>query len=214
MFADLLDLTLPRLCVHCRRPGPLLCAECCPGTPEWVERRGGPVATARTYAGGVRAAVVHFKERRRLDLGPTLGALLGEAARLVLEVAGGPLTLVAVPSPPSVARTRGGQHVERLARHAERYLSRNDVATLSRALVSVGRRSDAVGLDAAQRVINVSGTLRASRPAARARPVVIVDDVATTGATLAEAERALTGAGWTVAGCAVIAATRRIPQEF
>jgi orotate phosphoribosyltransferase len=36
-----------------------------------------------------------------------------------------------------------------------------------------------------------------------------VDDIVTTGATLREATRALTSAGWPVIGCAVIAATQR-----
>jgi predicted amidophosphoribosyltransferase len=36
-----------------------------------------------------------------------------------------------------------------------------------------------------------------------------VDDIVTTGATLREAARALTSAGWQVSGAAVIAATQR-----
>ena len=37
--------------------------------------------------------------------------------------------------------------------------------------------------------------------------LIIVDDITTTGATLAEAQRALTIAGWSVRGSAVVAQT-------
>jgi predicted amidophosphoribosyltransferase len=63
-------------------------------------------------------------------------------------------------------------------------------------------------LSASERYRNLVGAMRASPPPATAT-ALIVDDIVTTGASLAEAARALSTAGWPVAGAAVIAATPR-----
>jgi orotate phosphoribosyltransferase len=62
-------------------------------------------------------------------------------------------------------------------------------------------------LSAAERAANLANRMRAA-PGAAGRPVLLVDDIVTTGATLAEASRALRAAGWQVCGAAVIAATK------
>jgi len=66
---------------------------------------------------------------------------------------------------------------------------------------------DSAGLSSAARLDNLNAAMSAGPPSGR--PAVIVDDIATTGATLREAARALTAAGWMVAGAAVVAATTR-----
>lgn len=74
------------------------------------------------------------------------------------------------------------------------------------------RVADQAGLTAADRAANLSGALQA-RYDLRGLRLIVVDDVITTGATLAEAARALRAAGAEVTAAAVIAATaRRTPQ--
>ncbi len=74
---------------------------------------------------------------------------------------------------------------------------------------------DSVGLSAGQRQQNVAGRIEAvgvTRPRADARvtgsaafTVLLIDDVVTTGATLAESTRVLTDSGVPVAGALVVA---------
>jgi predicted amidophosphoribosyltransferase len=83
-------------------------------------------------------------------------------------------------------------------------------ATVRQLLVPTGLVLDQSTLDAAARAANLAGAFVCVRPAAPGdRPVVVVDDVLTTGATAREAQRALEEAGHRVVGIATVAATRR-----
>jgi predicted amidophosphoribosyltransferase len=89
-------------------------------------------------------------------------------------------------------------------------------ASVARLLRIAAPVVDQAGLDAAARAANLSGHLavgaRGLRRLARAGSpirVLLCDDVLTTGATLAEAQRALTAVGVPAAAAATLAATRR-----
>jgi predicted amidophosphoribosyltransferase len=112
------------------------------------------------------------------------------------------LCLVPAPSRPSASRVRGGPHVERLATAAASVLAaRGFEVAVAPALELSGSARDAVGLGRAERVANLSGRLRfrhAGRPPP-GFPVVILDDVVTTGATAAACAHALAAEGIPVA---------------
>ncbi|MES9535697.1 phosphoribosyltransferase family protein, partial [Actinomadura sp. NPDC000600] len=71
-----------------------------------------------------------------------------------------------------------------------------------------GRVADQAGLSAKERAANLKGAVEVRADVA-GRRLVLVDDVVTTGASLAEAARALRAAGGEVTAAAAIAATPR-----
>ncbi len=174
-----------------------------------------PVA-AGEYGGALKRLVTVHKEERVLALARPLGALLAGSVATVLRTTGaadGPVLLVPVPSRRAVVRARGHDPVLRATRRAATELRRDGTPARVAAVLRPARRvADQAGLGAADRARNLHGALRALRPprdGAALPPVVVLDDVLTTGATAREAQRALQHAGWPVVGVAVVAATSR-----
>lgn len=172
-----------------------------------------PVA-AGEYAGVLEALVNAHKEQQVFSLARPLGAVLAGSVRHLLEIEElprGPVLLVPVPSRRSTVRRRGHDPLLRTSRHAAARLRRTGVDALVAGLLRPTRRvRDQAGLGAGDRAANLAGAFCCSRtPSGSEAPVVIVDDVITTGATAREAQRALEASGRRVLGVATVAATRR-----
>ena len=226
MLRATLDLVLPPSCAGCGSGGALLCGPCAaplrgPARQHAPQPRPAglpPLWAAAGYGGGVRAALIAYKDRNRTGLVSELAGALAVAVRAASAVAAGvdapAVALVPVPSRRAAARQRGGDHVRRLARAAAALLG--GPAVVCPALLPRGRLADAAGMSAQQRRASRVGALAvhaaytgwlAERAGALA--VVLVDDLVTTGATLAEAAITLRRAGVPVAAAGVVAATQR-----
>jgi len=232
LLAGVADLVLPGGCAGCGGHGgePLrygVCDGCAgalaalrphPTLPVPAPDGLPPCAALGDYHGVLRELVLAYKDRGRYRLATPLGRLLGE---VVAALAGEPergVLLVPVPDTPTAARARHGDHLRRLARPA---VARLRAAGWSVTLASPLRarpRPDSAGLDATARAVQARAAFRVRRlralgvrqRVARTRePVILLDDVVTTGATLAAAAAKLAEAGIPVAGAAVLAATRR-----
>lgn len=194
------------------RPSP-----CPPGLPT--------VWSTRPYEGVVRAALVQFKDDDRRDLLGVLAPLLADAvvqaliqdghARRLLGAGNGPVFVVPVPSSPASVRRRGDAVLEVLVARALAEAGLNGrEAVLAPALRVRRRVADQAGLDHVQRAANLESAFEC-RPAWRgALPgacCLLTDDILTTGATLAEAARALRAGGSAHVLGATIAATGRRP---
>jgi predicted amidophosphoribosyltransferase len=182
-----LDALFPLACPGCGRHGTPVCANCAaelrpavsapppPGVDEWL----APFA----YVGVARELVARVKYRNVRAVVPWLAAaMVGELHRR-----GRPIGVVTwAPTTPEHHRRRGFDPAELLA-HAVTRQARARRVTLLRRLPGPPQ----TGLDAAARRRGPRFT------AARAAPVrvLLVDDVATTGATLSAAARVLRDAG-------------------
>jgi predicted amidophosphoribosyltransferase len=183
----LLELLLPSVCPACdgpRRSGqPLLCARCSPG----LERLDGlgPVATAIAFAGSGAELVRRFKFHGRRDaLEVLIEPLAARAARLPAA------PLVAVPRHPSRVRETGLDPVWLLARALARRSGRE---LCDGALLRTRPTRPQSGSSLRVRRRNVADSFVARGPIGER--VLLLDDVSTSGATLAAASRALREAG-------------------
>lgn len=156
-----------------------------------------PVYALARYGGAARRLVLAYKERGRRDLAASLGAALAGALPYLPEARPDPAGLwwlVPVPSRRVASRVRGGPHLLRLARVcAAELAAAGHAAAVAPALRLGSGVRDAVGLDRAQRAANLAGRLavdaRGLPPPGT--PVVLLDDVVTTGATAAACSGAL-----------------------
>ncbi|PZR51545.1 ComF family protein [Xylanimonas oleitrophica] len=228
-MGDLARLVVPVACPGCGTPDVPWCAGCArlvTGGARRVETQVPrldrvddvaplPVWALSRYEGGVRGLVVAWKDRGRTDLDRLLApATHAAAARLApavgTAVGARPLLVVPAPSTAAARRERAREHLAPVARAVAGALGGRVAPVLRR-----GRGGDQVGLGARARGGNVAvrvdaGALDRARARAggQGAPVcLLVDDVVTTGATLAAAERALGQAGADVVGALVLAAT-------
>ena len=185
------DVLLVPRCAGCGEPGAWFCVAC-RDLCDPVSLSGGvPVRGAGVHAGPLRAAIHRFKYGGERGLAEDLGALL--ALEVARDLAQGILidAIVPVPLHRSRAASRGYDQARLLAAAVASRTGLPLCAALRR--LRPGRPQ--VELDRAARAANVRGACVGEASSLRRLAVALVDDVATTGATLADAAVAARAAG-------------------
>lgn len=208
------DLLVGAACPGCGAPALAVCPACSLAIwphPFSVTTAGAApqltIAAAGPHDGVLRRVLVNWKERGRFPLTQLLAHHLAMAVASVVEHDA--VCLVPVPTSWAARQRRGDDLVLTLARRAaERLAPVGLSATVHPVLKRTRLTRDQSSLGAADRTRNLHGafTLSTCRLPTHV-PVVIVDDIVTTGSTLAEATRALGARGWLVGGAATVAAT-------
>jgi ComF family protein len=214
------------LCVECT-DGSLLCAACAAGLPRVASACpvcalpshdgatcGACLRDPPPYAATVAALVYAFPTDRllqrikyagRIALADWAGAALAEAACAALAeraVAERPDRIVPLPLSEPRQRERGFNQAREIALRAARATS----LPLDGPLVRTSGGPPQAALPWAERRGNVRGAF-ALRAGVRGARIALVDDVMTTGATLAEAASTLVAAGAERVECWVVART-------
>ncbi|TLM76062.1 ComF family protein [Pseudarthrobacter sp. NamB4] len=227
--ADLLCLAVPVDCVCCGAEDRALCITCdrlirrltvAPfraesGAPALMDVEGRvllPAVAAGVYREELAQALLSFKRHGQHQLKRSLGRALAGAVRAAAEDFDG-MCIVPVPTSTKAYLNRGFSPVHLLLAGARRHLpglAVEDVLAKAggSALQLPGGQK---GLGRGARRQRVRGSMRVHRRSqgkVAGRRCIIVDDVLTTGATLAEAARVLDRAGAQVEGAVVLAATR------
>lgn len=197
------NLIFPSRCLGCRQLGIGICSTC---RASWHPHIYRTSITADGFSFPVYSAVAYSPVAQKVLLGAKESALQ-DADRLILQALSHSLAyfysevgiadLVPIPSRKANTRKRGRDFI----------LEQTDAISRSprvqvRTILSHSRKvKDQTTLNSRSREINLSQSMRcANREDSSNIPVILIDDLVTSGATLREAGRALNRAGYTVIG--------------
>lgn len=197
------ELIFPSRCLGCRQLGIGVCSQC---RASWHPHIYRTFIAAKGFTFPVYSAVAYSPVAQKVLLGAKESAL-HDADQLILQALVHSLAyfysevgiadLVPVPSRSSNTRKRGRDFIL----EQTSALSRTPQVNV-RAILSHSRKvRDQSTLNSQSRENNLSRAMTCANPADSPNiPVILIDDLVTSGATLREAGRALHGAGYVVIG--------------
>lgn len=191
-----LQLLAPQTCPGCDLetggdPTALMCPACAPLLERPTSGRApGSAAAAFLYGGPLADGLLRLKYAGRSELARPLGALLAHEAG---AYAGLVDRVIPVALHPSRLRARGYNQSALIARPVARALG---VPLDTSSLRRLRPTRDQAGLPRSERRANVCAAFACRRSRTPGTRVLLIDDVVTTGATLAAARSALRDAGF------------------
>lgn len=202
-MSNLLNIILPTPCVICSKLGAPLCKQCSDSFQtnfSQIELSGVSGFALSDYSPDAALIINDLKEKGITSLAPLIAMFAKRHWPEGLKEA----ILVPVPSSPANSKKRGFSHNALIAKAIAKQIPGIRTRELLR---SQSKRLDQVGLSPKQRVENLAGAFRAETRGFQAsnRPLVVVDDVITSGATMSEAIRCLRACGLEVTSFFVFA---------
>lgn len=217
IFSALTSLVFPKICIYCQVEFAPLCLKCQQFWLAPVQRRyvkGLAVNSTLAYNAASSRIVIQAKEsRNRVAQFWMARALRTALEKFELENSALSIShclLVPIPSSKSAIRRRGGSFLHPiLDKLVQLQKQENGVRWRWKELL-IHQKSvrDQSELSYTARQSNMAGAFRVrSDELIEARPILLIDDVVTTGATLDSAFRALRERNLTVLGAATVCAS-------
>jgi predicted amidophosphoribosyltransferase len=211
---NLAELVFPSRCIGCSQLGISICSICRKSWHTHIYHRSikvmgiqYPVISSIEYSPIASHVILRAKEANQVAADQLLVKAISHSLRYFLKNYGSG-DLVAIPSRSSATRKRGRDFMQEITQSVASIesLKSREILQHQRAV------RDQSKLNSQQRNLNIAGAFSATGNLAKLDklakmassgnigPLIIVDDLVTTGATLAEAIRALCAAGFSVIG--------------
>ena len=210
---SLLDIFIPPVCVLCRVPGKVICEACLEALPRvgtpFCLACGRPSQQARSrchtckredlplrqirapllYDQNVPRLMHHFKYKHKRTLAEPLGRLMVD---VLSDLSQDSDLIVPLPLHKGRERQRGYNQAQLLAKVVGKGMNR---PVQSAALTRIRATAPQAKLAASERAANTANAFQADPNYVYQQQILLIDDVCTTGATLASATQALYAAG-------------------
>ena len=211
-FSGLRSLVFPSICVMCDSYAAVLCDQCnlqWSKPPHLLRFDDVPTSSVVAYSTQVSTVVLKAKEDGNRVARRLIAETMYRSIDLIVKKSPQlPLLIVPIPSSRRAIRQRGESflhpimnNVIDIAHHNSRNWAWKEI------LMHKKRVRDQAGLNSRERTLNVRGVFAVRDEVVADRPIIVVDDVITTGATLRNAISALNERKMTVLGASTACAS-------
>lgn len=213
----LLNLFLQSSCPLCQRSGgEYFCRYCQQQLQSYQVKNSQefwsgdlPLFTWGTYQGSVKQAIAALKYNNHPELARPLGNWLGKAWQQTAPIKG-KCMIVPIPMHPEKQKQRGFNQAELLA---QSFCQITGLELRSQALIRAKETKAQFSLSATEREKNLQAAFQLGREGQQLKqvkqPVLLLDDIYTTGATARAAKEVLQRSGIKVAGIVALATTKK-----
>lgn len=211
-FSGLRSLVFPSICVMCESYAADICDQCnlqWSKPPHLLRFDDVPTSSVVAYSTQVSSVVLKAKEDGNRVARRLIAETMYRSIDLIVKKSPQlPLLIVPIPSSRRAIRQRGESFLHPIMNNVIDIAHRNSRNWAWKEILMHKKRvRDQAGLNSRERTLNVRGVFAVRDEVVADRPIIVVDDVITTGATLRNAISALNERKMTVLGAATACAS-------
>jgi len=183
------DLLFPKHCLLCNREGKYMCNSCIGALPKAPTKKG--VTIIFPYKGIIRKGIVALKYKFAFNVAGELADLVSKSIKEKHTHFPKGAILVPIPLHQSKEKYRGFNQVEEVGKYLAKTMGWSIIPNF---LMRMSKTKSQANLKKEERLTNVKGAFRINPGYLDSeinKPLIVFDDVYTTGSTMSEATRVL-----------------------